>query len=145
MELSDNGKEFIKSFETRQSVGYLPTPNDVPSAGYGHTGPDVELGVAYCDEQIDSWFNADVAWAVAAVNKHVGVPLTQNQFDALVSICFNIGQGNFDSSTLLKDLDEGDYTDAAAQFLVWDKQRGTVLRGLERRREAEQTLFETAA
>ena len=143
MTLSANGAAFIQSWETKQTVGMLPTPNDVPTAGFGHTGPDVQLGVQYDDDQIQAWFEHDTAWAVKAVNDHCTVDLSQNQFDALVSICFNIGQGNFDSSTLLKDLNAGDTDDASNQFLVWDKQRGIVLRGLERRRAAEKQLFDT--
>ena len=144
MQLSLKGQAFIQGIETDQPVGMLPTPNDKPTAGWGHTGPDVQLGVAYPLSQRVQWFMQDIQWAVNTVNQHCTVPLTQNQFDALVSICFNIGAPNFDKSTLLKDLDSGDYADAASQFLVWDKQRGVTLPGLEKRRLAEKALFETA-
>ena len=68
------------------------------------------------------------------------VPLTQNQFDALVSLTYNIGSGAFNNSTLLK-LNKGDYQGAADQFLVWNKADGKVMKGLVRRREAERALF----
>ena len=71
------------------------------------------------------------------------MPLGDNQFAALVSIAFNIGGGNFDRSTLLRDLVANDIPDASAQFLVWDRQRGVELPGLERRRQAERALFDT--
>jgi lysozyme len=121
----------------------LPTSRDVPTAGWGHTGPDVKLGVAYPLAQRQTWFAQDLKWACDTVEEHCTVPLTDNQFAALVSICFNIGAANFDRSTLLKDLNASDTTDAAAQFLVWDKQRGVKLAGLDRRRAAEKALFET--
>ncbi len=71
----------------------------------------------------------------------VTVPLNQNQFDALVSLTYNIGSGAFNNSTLLKKLNKGDYQGAADQFLVWNKAGGKVMKGLVRRREAEQALF----
>ncbi|MDU4063032.1 MAG: lysozyme [Acinetobacter baumannii] len=75
------------------------------------------------------------------VNESVTVPLTQNQFDALVSLTYNIGSGAFNNSTLLKKLNKGDYQGAADQFLVWNKAGGKVMKGLVRRREAERALF----
>ncbi|KQD16250.1 lysozyme [Acinetobacter baumannii] len=69
------------------------------------------------------------------------MPLTQNQFDALVSLAYNIGSGAFKGSTLLKLLNKGDYKGAADQFLVWNKAGGKVMKGLVRRREAERALF----
>jgi lysozyme len=140
-QINDAGRALIQSFEGKRNVGYLPTPNDVPTAGYGHTGPDVDLGVEYSDDQIEQWFEQDIAWAERAVEQHVTVGLTDNQFAALVSICFNIGLENFINSTLLRDLNSGNYGDASDQFLVWDRQRGQTLPGLRRRREAERGLF----
>jgi lysozyme len=72
----------------------------------------------------------------------IGVPLTQNQFDALVSLCYNIGTGNFVSSTLVKMLKADEpKSEIAAQFLRWNKAGGKVLAGLTRRRNAEAELF----
>jgi len=144
MTLSHAGRAFIQSFEVKRNIGFLPTPNDKPTAGWGHTGLDVSIGKYYSDDQCNDWFERDTGWAVSTVNDHVRVEITQNQFDALVSICFNIGAPNFDSSTLLKDMDSGAYEAAADQFLVWDKQRGQELSGLERRRVAERAMFEAA-
>ena len=142
-QINQAGLDLIKGFETLRLVGYLPTPNDRPTAGWGHTGSDVQVGETYAEDQAESWLWSDLTWAEDAVDSSVTVPLTDNQFAALVSIAFNIGATNFDHSTLLRELDSGDYADAASQFLVWDKQRGVTLAGLDRRRQAEQALFNT--
>jgi lysozyme len=76
-----------------------------------------------------------------AVNDAVNIPLSQNQFDALVSLAYNIGTNAFKTSTLVKYLNALDYKAAADQFLVWNKAGGSVLKGLVRRREAERALF----
>jgi lysozyme len=142
MKISRAGLDFIKGFETLQLIGMLPTPNDVPTAGWGHTGPDVTLGTKYSLAQCDAWLIGDLAQAEDGVNRLVKVPLTQGQFDALVSLVFNIGVGNFGSSTLRKLLNAGDYAGAAAQFDRWNKQAGKVLNGLTRRRAGERAMFE---
>ncbi len=76
-----------------------------------------------------------------AVNRLVTVPLTQNQFDALISFVFNLGIGNFRTSTLLKKLNAGDYTGAAKEFPPWVRADGKQLPGLIKRRDAEKALF----
>ena len=85
----------------------------------------------------------DVAESERAVNQHVHVPLTQHQFDALVSFVFNLGAGNFRTSTLLKKLNARDYDGAAQEFGRWVQAGGKTLPGLVRRREAESALFLT--
>jgi lysozyme len=81
----------------------------------------------------------------AAVKAVVHVPLTQGQFDALVSFSYNCGLGNLKSSTLLKMVNASDFADAAGQFQRWDRCNGQPLPGLLRRREAEAQLFAGAA
>jgi lysozyme len=73
----------------------------------------------------------------------VKVPLTQNQFDALVDFVFNVGAHNFEKSTLLIKLNKQDYKGAAEEFPRWNRAAGHVLGGLIRRRGAERTLFLT--
>jgi len=77
------------------------------------------------------------------VNEAVTSQLTQNEFDALCSLCFNIGCKAFTDSTLVRLLNEGDFDAAEAQFKRWNKQAGKELAGLTRRRSAEETLFAT--
>ncbi|MCY1458796.1 Lysozyme RrrD [compost metagenome] len=79
------------------------------------------------------------------VERLVQVPLTGNQWDALVSFTYNLGAANLESSTLLRLLNAGDYVGAAGQFPRWNKAGGKVLPGLVRRREAERVLFLEAA
>lgn len=141
--LSPNGVTFIESWEVYRPVGYMPTAADRPTAGWGHTGTDVQVGVTYSRDQCEQWFDDDIGWAESTVDQHARQDLTQNQFDALVSICFNIGQGAFDASTLLRDVNASDDEDAENEFLRWDKQRGMVLSGLSRRRAAERDLYMT--
>ena len=75
------------------------------------------------------------------IENMVAVPLTQNQFDALVVWVYNLGPTNFKNSTLLKELNSGNYTAAGTEILRWNKAGGEVLAGLVKRREAEAQLF----
>ena len=74
-------------------------------------------------------------------SKYVSGTLTQNQFDALVSFCYNVGQSNLLSSTLLKKLNNKDYKGASNEFLKWNKSGGKVLQGLANRRKDEREVF----
>ena len=139
--VSAKGEALIKSFEGCRLKAYLPTPNDVPTIGWGTTGPDIKLGLVWTQKQADDRFTAHVAEFARKVEKLVGPKVTQNQFDAMVSLAYNIGTGAFGSSTLLKLHKAGDYKGAAAQFLRWNKQAGKVLNGLTKRRAAEAALY----
>jgi lysozyme len=75
------------------------------------------------------------------LRRYVKIPLTQGMIDACLSLMYNIGGGNFGSSTLVKKLNAKDYCGAADQFLRWNKAAGKVLRGLTIRREKERELF----
>jgi lysozyme len=130
----------IKKHEGLRLEAYLPTPNDVWTIGYGHTHT-AKQGQKITGAQAEALLRKDITWAEEAVNKSVVVPLTQNQFDALVSFVFNVGAGAFGSSTLLRLLNSKDYEGAANQFLRWNKQKGVVLKGLTKRREEERKLF----
>ena len=146
MNLGEQGKALIQSYERCELSAYLPTPHDVPTLGWGHTR-GVAIGDICTQEQADAWFAEDVAWAEECVNRAVRLLLSQQEFDALVSLCFNIGCPNFSGSTLVKLLNEtpADFDGASAEFLKWDKQHGQVLAGLENRRKAEQELFNQTA
>ncbi|MAQ19395.1 MAG: lysozyme [Sandaracinus sp.] len=132
--------ELIKKWEELRLKAYLPTPNDEWTIGWGHTA-GVQPGDVITREQAQIFFERDVAWAEEAVNSLVRVGLTQHQFDALVSLVFNIGTTQFQSSTLLRKLNAGDYDGAANEFPRWKYQEGKVLRGLVRRRAEEMEYF----
>jgi GH24 family phage-related lysozyme (muramidase) len=132
--------DIIKKHEGLRLEAYMPTPNDVWTIGYGHTHT-TKQGMKITAGQAESLLRKDTLWVEKAVNKLVVVPLTQNQFDALSSLVFNIGEGAFSTSTLLRLLNSGDYEGAANQFSRWNKQKGRVLNGLTRRRQEERQLF----
>ena len=100
----------------RDSVG-------VPTIGVGHTGrsgpPPVALGMTVTHQEAEAIFAADLAPFEGAVVRAVTAPLTQNQFDALVSLAFNIGARGFAGSTVVHKIGAGDYTGAADAFLMW--------------------------
>jgi len=123
--------------------------------GYGstryHDGKPVKPGDKLSGEvQADALFSNTLGWYENAVNRSVKVPLTQNQFDALVSFTYNEGAGALGGSALLVQLNEKNYTEAAAHFLAWDKitDPGTgekvVCDTLVARRKEESKLFLTA-
>lgn len=138
--IAEPGLDIIRSCESLRLQAYMPTPNDVPTIGYGHTA-GVKMGDVCTIQQANTWLREDCADAEKDVNWRVTAPLSQNQFDALVSLVFNIGGTNFAASTLLKRLNARLYPEAADQFLVWNKQAGKVLGGLVKRRARERELF----
>ena len=85
---------------------------------------------------------SNLAPKVAAVNARVSVPLYQGQHDASVSLVYNIGEGAFAKSTALKKINAGRHEEVPAQIKRWNRAGGKVLKGLERRREAEAALYE---
>ena len=140
MQISKAGLDLIKQFEGLYLQAYR-CPAGVPTIGYGHTA-GVAMGQTITQQQADDYLRRDVRMFERAVERLVKVPLTQGQFDALVSFAFNLGEGALAQSTLLRLLNAGDYAGAAAQFDRWNKAGGRVLPGLVRRRAAERALFE---
>jgi lysozyme len=94
-------------------------------------------------DEIDEILRQDLARFEAGVLRLIKVPLTQGQFDALVSFSFNVGLGNLQNSTLRMKVNREDYEGAAEQFLVWTKAGGKVLPGLVKRRTHEKEMFES--
>lgn len=137
-------KDAIKEHEGLRLVAYLDSVG-VWTIGYGDTGPDVVQGLVITKEQAENRLSKRLVEFEGYVNRAVKVKLTQNQFDALVSLVYNIGPTNFNDSTLLRKLNAGDYAGAADQFLVWNKGRVdgklVVISGLVNRRNAERQLF----
>ncbi|MCD6674832.1 MAG: glycoside hydrolase family protein [Burkholderiaceae bacterium] len=150
MRLSDVGLAHLKSFEGLRLDAY-PDPGSkdgLPiTIGYGSTttmgGAAWHLGDRITEAEAAQLLRRDAAIAEAAVNRLVHVPLTQAQFDALVSFAFNVGALAFESSTLLRKLNAGDYDGAAAEFDRWRFNDGVELSGLARRRKAEREMFES--
>lgn len=139
MQLSDNGLNLIKAFEGLRLDAYYD-PGGTLTIGYGHTA-GVQPGQHITPQDAADLLRQDLAWAEQCVDRYVTAPITQEQYDALVSLVFNIGCGAFMQSTLLRKLNAGDYESAAEQFGVWIKAGGKVLPGLVRRREDEEQLF----
>ena len=148
MKPSDNCLAIVRRFEGFRASPYL-CPAGVPTIGYGSTryedGSKVQLTDApITQERADQIMLSTLSTEYApAVNRYVRAPITQNQFDALVSFVFNVGGGAFRDSTLLKLLNAGQYDDAAEQFDKWVYADGKILPGLVKRRAAERILFET--
>jgi lysozyme len=113
--------------------------------GYGHTGPDVRPGLRIDQAQAEALLRQDLAPCCAAVEAVVSVPLSDNQFGAMVSFAFNAGTGALASSTLLKRLNAGDYAAVPAELMRWTKTtidgRLVVSPGLANRRAAEAGLW----
>jgi len=136
---SQAGVNLIKSFEGCKLTAYQDSAG-VWTIGYGHTS-GVKAGMKITEAQAEAYLKGDLVTAENAVNGKVTYRIKQNQFDALVSFTYNVGSGNFGSSTLLKKLNQGDITGAANEFDKWNKAGGKVLAGLVRRRAAEKAMF----
>lgn len=131
--------ELIKLFEGLRLEAYL-CPADVWTIGYGHT-KGVKRGDIITKAEADAFLAQDILWVARAVDGKVTVQLTANHRAALYSFIYNVGNGAFNTSTLLKKLNRSDYEGAAAEFKRWNKGGGKVLNGLIRRRKAEEALF----
>ena len=144
MNTSQTGVNLIKGFEGKRLVAYDDGVG-VWTIGYGTikypNGIRVKKGDTCTELQAETYLKSDLVKFENAINRLVKVPLNQNQFDALASFTYNLGETNLSKSTLLRKLNAKDYKGAADQFLVWNKAGGRVLTGLVRRREAERNLF----
>lgn len=139
-EYSSAGLALTRSFEGLRLAAYQDSAG-VWTIGYGHTGTGVHAGQRITEPEAEALLRADLAAAVECVRRAVKVTLTQGQFDALVDFCFNVGRGNFLGSTLLRSVNRGEFSNAAAQFGLWVHAGGRVIPGLVRRRAAEAAMF----
>lgn len=136
MNLSLNGETLIKHFEGLRLVPYLCT-SGVVTVGWGHT-KTAKIGKKITTVKAQELFNSDVKVFVDGVNSLLKVDVSQNLFDAMVSLSFNIGLGNFSKSTLLKLVNnKKPWLEIAPQFRRWVFSAGVRSQGLARRREAE--------
>jgi len=138
--LSSTGEDLIKNFETLKLTAYQDQ-RGVWTCGWGHTGPEVVEGTTCTPAQAEIWFQQDTENAVRGVDSSLTTNVTQNQFDALVSFAYNVGVGAEAHSTMVKLINERNFTGAAAEFSKWDHVDGVPNAGLLRRRQAEQALF----
>lgn len=143
MKTSLTGINLIKQFEGLSLTAYH-CPAGVLTIGHGHTGPDVKEGQRINENAADTLLKKDLIHAETAIKTLVKVPLNQNQFDALASFTFNLGQGALGYSTLLKRLNSGEDPNSVVKEELprWIKgPDNKVLQGLVRRRTAEVELF----
>jgi GH24 family phage-related lysozyme (muramidase) len=137
--INANGLRILKSMEGLRLEAYLD-PVGVWTIGYGTTA-GVVSGMQISPAQAEEFLKKDLATFEAAIANIVKVPLTDDQFSALVSFVYNIGATEFAGSTLLQLLNQKDYQGAADQLLRWNKGGNQELPGLTRRRQAERALF----
>lgn len=135
-------KELIQSFEGCSLRAYLDLGGKL-TIGYGCTR-DVAPGQVITPEEAEKRLEEDITHIIQRLSPLILVPLTDTQLNACVSLAFNIGIGAFSKSTLLKKLNNGDYRGASKEFIRWCYVHGGYSPGLEKRRRAEQALFNTA-
>lgn len=142
MRTSPTGIALIKKFEGCRLVAYRDVAG-VLSIGWGETGPHVHAGMEITQALADRMladrlareFEPGVTGAIG------GTPVTQNQFDAMVSLAYNIGVGGFRGSTVARMHKAGDHLSAAEAFELWNRADGRIIAGLVRRREEERDLY----
>lgn len=141
MHINQSGFIMLTNFED-----FRPKPYDdgfgTLTIGYGHTRSAI-MPAEVTEDEAGELLKADLTYFEDIVKKEVRVPVNRNQFSALVSLTYNIGEGAFRNSTLLKKLNGGNFKAAAGQFESWTRAGGKKLEGLVRRRAAEQQLFNT--
>ena len=140
--INTEGLELIKEFEGLRLQAYL-CPAKVWTIGYGSTGAHVKPGMVITEAQADKLLRDDLARFERAVAKTCPTA-TDNQFAAMVSLAFNVGEAAFARSTLAKLHNAKAYKGAADDFPKWNKAGGKVLAGLSRRRARERDLYRKA-
>ena len=144
------GLSLVKEFEGFEPRWYKD-PVGIQTIGYGHTDAAGEpkyaatKGLVLTEAKATEILRNDLQKYADAVSRAVTVPLNDNQFDALVSWCYNVGPGAMAGSTLVRKLNAGDYSAVPSELAKWNKAGGKVLNGLTRRRAAEATLFASKA
>jgi lysozyme len=144
----DSVRAKLEQFEGLRLTAYKDSVG-VLTIGYGHTGKDVVPGLTITQADADQLLASDLVEAENAVSRLVKVPLSDNQFGALVSFTFNVGTSAFAGSSLLKKLNAGDYEAEPAELAKWNKGtvngKKVVLPGLTNRRAAEAGIWATGA
>ena len=144
LDISAKGYDMIKFFEGLKLQAYLDT-GGVWTIGYGTikypNGTRVKKNDTCTEPQALKWLINDSKWVDACLDKHIKVKLNQNQFDALASFVYNIGETAFVKSTMLSLINANNLNDAALQFDRWVNDNGKRIQGLVNRRSAEKKHF----
>lgn len=139
MELRERGEDLIKSFEKLRLMAYRPIPSDPWTIGYGHTR-NVYEGMTITTTTAETLFDEDIAVLAKSING-IGARITQSMFDALASLCFNVGTRSISSQSIIgKAIRTEDWLAAWRGFSLWTATPGAEL-GLARRRTKEMMLF----
>jgi lysozyme len=139
--ITQQGIDLIKRFEGFSANVYI-CPAGYPTIGYGHVlkeGEDFSKGISKHQAEILLRQNAQIA--ERAVLRLISVPLTDGQFDALVSFTYNLGGGALQRSTVRCVINRGEHSEVPRQLMRWVWADGRKLKGLIRRREAEVVLY----
>jgi lysozyme len=135
-----NEYDHLKGFEALVLKAYK-CPAGVVTIGYGHT-KTARMGMEITEKQADKLLKTDLEWAEEAVRNLVVVSINQPQYNALVSFVFNVGISAFSKSTMLKKINKKDFKGASNEFQKWKFANGRILKGLIRRRQSEQEMFD---
>jgi len=144
MKTSSQGRAAITQREGNKLTAYKDG-GGVWTIGVGHTtaagSPTVTAGLRITAEQSDEILSRDLAKFEKVVEDAITAPMKQNEFDAFISLAFNIGGSAFAKSTVARKFNAGDKIGTANAFLLWNKDNGKVIKGLVTRREAERKQF----
>jgi len=132
--------EIIKEEETLQLKAY--ELGGYWQIGYGHLMLEGEKD-EITKEEAEAFLAADLIWCEAAIERYVTVPVTLNEFSAMVAFCYNVGSGKTRGSSIVKRINLDDRPGAANAFLLWNRMNGVVMQALAKRRARERTLFLT--
>lgn len=135
-----SAEKVVKQAEGKRNKTYLDVGR-IPTICYGAT-LDVKPGQHATDTECDRMLRRDLTYAGVGVAKYVTRPVTQEQYDALVSFVYNVGETQFRKSTLLRKLNAGDCYGAGYEFIRWINVNGKPVNGLRTRRDIERALFE---
>lgn len=143
MRISQAGIDFIKRQEQLRLTAYLDTIAKPPvyTIGYGVTGPEIVEGLVWTNQQAESELQTRLEGLGNSLTALIKYPVSQGQFDAMMSLAWNIGLGALSSSTLLSKFNAGDVRGAALEFIRWDHAGGVEVLGLRNRRLHEMVTF----
>lgn len=147
MKINKATVDLVKEFEGFRTHAYQCSAG-VWTIGYGTTaaagvGITPKAGMVITKAEAEGYLHAALEKFASQIEDAITAPINENEFGAFVSLAYNIGPGAFKKSSALRFFNDGDKTKAANAILMWNKAGGKVLKGLQRRREAERKLFLT--